>query len=149
VRCGDDKDRFAPFRHPGEHGAQNPARQSVIVIADGHAFFNFVKPKNAGRHDFGHFEREAEVLFGFAVVFAVENAEIESKQCDAKNGGSSFSSETLAAALDADQEHAPWRVKMLGHAVAEESFANLEPVAKTMHAANLGKFGGFIFEGKG
>ena len=38
---------------------------------------------------------------------------------------------------------------MLGHAVAEKGFANLEPVAKAMHAADFSEFGGFIFEGKG
>src|SRR5262245_2931314 len=76
VRCSDDEHRLAPFGHPSEHGAENAARESVVVVADGHALFNFIEPKNARRHDFGHFQSEAEILFRFPVVFAVKNAEI-------------------------------------------------------------------------
>jgi hypothetical protein len=37
---------------------------------------------------------------------------------------------------------------MLRHAIAEEGFANFEPIPETMHTTDLSEFGGFVFEGK-
>jgi len=87
IRRGDQKDRPVFLGHPREQGPQNPPRQAVVITLHGDAFFDFVHPKDAGRHYFGGFKGFSQVALGFAVIFIVKDAKIQPQQRRPENAG--------------------------------------------------------------
>src|SRR5207245_8591807 len=109
---------------------------------------NFVEQKHAGSHDFGGLKGFAEVALRFAIVLAVEHAEIETEQRNPEDTGGGLGGEAFTAALYSEQKHAARRIEIFRGIVAEEALAHVQPLAQAVHAADFGELRGLVLEGK-
>ena len=112
-----------------------------------YAFFDFVNPQYTGRHDVGCLERLTQLAFCLAVIFVVDCAEVEAQQRNAEYAGRCFRGETLATALDTEQENAFRRVEMLCAAVPLERRSPLrEPFLEPCQATDVVEACCVVFE---
>ena len=109
-----------------------------IAAATGDALLDLVDPEHARRHHVGGFQRFPELALGFAVILVVHRAEVQSQQGHAEDARRRLGGQTLAAALNADEQDAFGYVEVSGDRIATEDVPALfQPPLQVPEAAHF------------
>ena len=147
VGGGHQEHRRLALGHPGQQVAQHPPRHPAVALAriGAHALFDLVDPQHARRQLVGRGQRGAQVLFGLAVVFGVQGAEIQAQQRYPEAAGDGLGQQRLAAALHAQQQHSARRRQARRRVAGERGCALADPALEPARTGHLIEAGGVVF----
>src|SRR5208282_778244 len=128
--------------HPGQKrrqqaGGDSGVGASGIGAAASKDFFQFVDPQNARGEAFGYAEDLLDALLGFADEFVVDGGGVEFHQRKLPFSGYGLRAETLAAALDAEDDDAFGRIEAeLAGAIVPGAATLFEPALQVVETAD-------------